>query len=332
MIGVRGISVLAAAAIASSVAACGGGSANALAAGRPGAARDVLAEARPQQVIAVSGERGTSVRLKDRLVVAETGRQAPGGGFGVFAGRRIVALYGHPDAPGLGALGQQGLSASIARARHLAREYKGGVPAFEIIATVAIGSPGPDRDYSAETPARELAPWVRRATASGLYVVLDLQPGRASLLAQAKRYSSLLKQPHVGLGLDPEWKLQPGQRPLQQIGHVDVGEVNAVIRWLAGLTARHHLPRKVLVVHQFRPSMIVGESRLDTREHDIAIVLHMDGQGSPGAKEATWRGVVRGAPRGVSFGWKNFFTKDTPMIGPRATLRHNPPPVMISYQ
>ena len=43
--------------------------------------------------------------------------------------------------------------------------------------------------------------------------------------------------PNVGLALDAEWKLQPGQLPLRQIGSVSINEVNSVVTWLAGLTA-----------------------------------------------------------------------------------------------
>jgi hypothetical protein len=297
-----------------------------------------LARLRPLNVVAVGGEFGPSVRLENRLAVAETGRQLPGGGQVMFPGHRLVALYGHPGTPSLGALGEQDLAASVARAQRLARAYRSlsrgvpVVPTFEIIATVAEGSPGPSGDYSYETPVSELAPWVQRAADDGMYVVLDLQPGRASLLDQAKRYQSLLREPNVGLALDPEWKLQPGQVPLQQIGHVNIGEVNAVVSWLAALTAQYRLPQKVLVLHQFRSSMIVDEGRLDTGEDDLGIVLHMDGQGTPGEKESTWHNVIGGAPRGVFFGWKNFFVKDTPMLGSRATMDRDPVPVMISYQ
>ena len=84
---------------------------------------------------------------------------------------------------------------------------------------------------------------MQQATAAGLYVVLDLQPGRASLLAQAQTYKSLLELPDVGLALDAEWKLQPGQLPLRQIGSVSIGEVNSVASWLAALTARYRLPQ-----------------------------------------------------------------------------------------
>lgn len=296
-----------------------------------------LVSLRPLNVVAVGAQFEPATRLSSRIAVAETGRQLPGGGQLMFPGRRLVALYGHPGTPGLGVLGQQDLPSSMALARQMAAAYQPlskvpVVPAFEIIATVAQASPGPDGNYSYQTPVSLLRPWVDRATAAGLYVVLDLQPGRASLLAQAEQYQSLLSQPDVGLALDPEWKLQPGQIPLRQIGHVDIGEVNSVIGWLAALTARDHLPQKLLVLHQFQMSMIADEADLDTSHDDLAIVIHMDGQGSPGDKESTWNAVTGAAPRGVFLGWKNFFVKDHPMFTPQQTMANGPAPVMISYQ
>jgi len=301
------------------------------------AAITALARLRPAAVVAVGAQFGPAARLAGRIAVAETGRQLPGGGQVMFPGRRLVALYGHPGTPSLGVLGQQGLAASIARARQLAASYRPlsrvpAVPAFEIIATVAEASPGPDGSYSYETPVSQLLPWVRQATADGLYVVLDLQPGRASLLTQAEHYQALLELPGVGLALDGEWKLQPGQRPLQQIGHVNIGEVNSVVSWLAALTARYNLPQKLLVLHQFQLAMLPGEKQLDTSHDDLAIVIHMDGQGTPALKQATWNAVTAAAPPGVYFGWKNFLVKDHPMLTPVQTMTKSPTPVMISYQ
>jgi len=298
---------------------------------------ETLARLRPSAVVGIGKAFGPVAVLKDRLAVAETGRQLPGGGQVMFPGRRLVALYGHPDTPGLGALGQQDLPASIARAKKMAAQYRplGSVPvvpAFEIIATVAQGAPGADGTYSYETPTADLEPWVQAATKAGMYVVLDLQPGRANLLTQAKKYTRLLKLPNVGLALDPEWKLQPGQLPLRQIGHVDIDEVNSVVTWLAALTARYDLPQKLLVLHQFQLSMITGERNLDTGNDDLAIVIHMDGQGTQPVKQATWDAVTGAAPRGVFFGWKNFFVKDDPMLTPQQTMTKIPTPVMISYQ
>jgi hypothetical protein len=301
------------------------------------AAITALAAAKPRQVVAAGAGFGPVPQLAYRLAVAETGAQLPGGGQLLFPMHRLVALYGHPGDPALGVLGGQDLSASIARARRVARPYRRlssvpVIPAFEIIATVAEARPGPDGSYSYESPLSLLRPWVNRATAAGLYVVLDLQAGRASLLGQAKQYEPLLRRPNVGLALDPEWKLSPRQHPLRQIGSVSADEINSVSRWLAALTARDHLPQKLLVLHQFQLSMITNEQRLDTRHGDLAIVIHMDGQGTPHDKQQTWQGVTAAAPPDVFYGWKNFYVKDHPMLSPRQTMARTPEPVMISYQ
>jgi hypothetical protein len=301
------------------------------------AAIAALSAVQPQQVLAIGSGFGSTAELASRVAVAQTGVQLPGGGQVLFPGHLLVALYGHPDTPGLGVLGQQSLQASITRAREVASPYRSltsarVIPAFEIIATVAEAHPGPDGGYSYETPVASLRPWVRRATAAGFYVILDLQPGRDSLLAQAKRYQSLLKLPDVGLALDPEWKLAPGQLPLKQIGSVSISEVNSVVRWLAGLTARYRLPQKLLVLHQFQLSMIRDERGLDTRNDDLAILIHMDGQGTPGDKQQTWDAVTKAAPPKVFFGWKDFYVKDHPMLDPRQTIERTPRLSMISYQ
>ena len=235
-------------------------------------------------------------------------------------------------------LGEQDLAASVARAGALAAEYRAVVdepvvPAFEIIATVATTAAGPDGDYSAEAPVEELRPWVDAAGAAGLYVLLDLQPGRADFLAQARRYAPLLAQPHVGLALDPEWRLRPDQRHGQQIGSVAVEEINAVAGWLAELTAQHALPQKLLMIHQFRPAMIIGRDRLDTSHDELAVLLHADGFGPTSDKLKTWDLLRQPAPTGIHWGWKNFYDEDLPMLTPAQTMGIGPAaPVYVSYQ
>lgn len=261
----------------------------------------------------------------------------PGGGDTIFGGKTYVALYGHPGTRALGLLGEQGTSATIRRAKRVAATYRPHtkrtvVPALEIIATIASASAGADGDYSAEAPVRKLRPLVNAAGRAGVYVVLDLQPGRSTFLSQAKRYRSLLRKPHVGLALDPEWRLKPGQRHLRQIGSVRASEINAVSAWLARLTRKEGLPQKMLLLHQFRTSMITQRSTLDTSHPEIAMVVQMDGLGSQPAKQATWRAIRRGAPKGIEFGWKNFIDEDRPMIGPRATMRVKPQPRWVSFQ
>ena len=99
---------------------------------------------------------GPARLLAARVAVAATGVQLPGGGDVLFPMHRLLALYGYPGTPALGALGEQSLSASIARIRRIAASYRSlssvpVVPTFEIIATVAQASPGPDGTYSYES-------------------------------------------------------------------------------------------------------------------------------------------------------------------------------------
>jgi hypothetical protein len=206
------------------------------------------------------------------------------------------------------------------------------IPTFEIIATIASGGPGKDRNFSAERPVRELRPSVEAARRAGVYVLLDLQPGRTDFLTQARRYRELLREPHVGLALDPEWRLRPGERHLEQIGSVGIDEVNEVGDWLADLVERRRLPQKIFLLHQFRTSMIRGRARLDTSRDELAHVIQMDGQGPQDTKLETWRALLADRPDGTHFGWKNFYDEDQPTRSPADTMAIDPTPVFVSYQ
>jgi hypothetical protein len=263
----------------------------------------------------------------------------PGGGKRLFPGRRIIALYGEPDTPVLGALGEQSLTASITRVTDLAKQYQDDVtsvrvlPAFEIIATVASDTSMNDDSYSRFADMRTLATWVGSAKQHGIYVVLDLQPGRSDFITQAQQFAPLLGQPNVGLALDPEWRLAPDQLPLEQIGTVSADEVNKTAEWLAALVRDRHLPQKLFVVHQFRTSMITDRAALDTSHTELAYVIQMDGQGSQPEKENSWQAITANPPSDkIGFGWKNFFAKDTPMRSPQDTMQLTPRPVYVSYQ
>ncbi|GAB7193252.1 hypothetical protein NUM3379_39610 [Kineococcus sp. NUM-3379] len=296
-----------------------------------------LAARPPARVVALGDTFGPVERLTARLAAATAGAQVPGGGQLPVAGRRIVALYGHPGTPGLGVLGEQDAQGAVERARRVAAEYDGlgglpAVPGMEIIATVASGSPGPDGDFSNEVPAETLRPWVEAAEAAGIYVVLDLQCGRSDCAEQAPLYADLLRRPHVGLAVDPEWRLHGDERPLQQIGSMHAEEINRVAAWLAELTRAERLPQKVFVVHQFRHSMIRERHLLDTGHDELAVVLHADGHGTPGQKMDTWNALTARTPPGALWAWKNFYDEDRPTFTPAQTAAVQPSPVFVSYQ
>ena len=261
----------------------------------------------------------------------------PEGGRELLPQYRFVALYGTPTSTRMGSLGEQSLDASIARVKKLADAYRPHskepiYPAFEVIASVASATPTNDNDYSNELDPQTLRPWVDAAKKAGVYVVLDLQPGREHFLTQAKRYESLLKEPHVGLALDPEWRLTPSQVHLEQIGRVSAAEINSVSDWLARLTMGNHLPQKLFLLHQFRSSMITHRERLNMSHKSLAYVIQMDGNGAQSTKADTWRIITGDAPKGMYFGWKNFYDEDHPMLKASQTMQISPKPWFVSYQ
>lgn len=304
----------------------------------PGPARDELVAMAPQQVVAIGTTRrfASAASIVGLVRTAAAGRELPGGGQVLFPGRRLIALYGHPGDPNLGVLGEQGPEASVERARQLAAGYEGldplpAVPALEIITTVASSEAGADGDYSLISPLDHIRPYVEAAGAAGQYVILDLQPGTTDFLTQARLYEEFLKLPHVGLALDPEWRLAPGERHMVDIGQVGADEVNAVASWLAIITRDNALPQKLLLLHQFRTDMLPDRQRIHVHP-ELALVVQMDGNGTQPMKLDTWSKLLPGGPQGIHFGWKNFYDEDSPVRSPADTVALQPSPVLVSYQ
>jgi hypothetical protein len=261
----------------------------------------------------------------------------PGGGTKLFPGYRLVALYGSPNSSRLGVLGERPVEQSLQLAKDIAAQYQPFtkervLPTFEIITTIASADPTENGDYSRELSQDTIRPWVEAAKDAGVYVVLDLQPGRTDFLSQAKLYEELLKYPNVGLALDPEWRLKPDQMHLKQIGSVDAAEVNATAQWLAELVKREDLPQKLFLLHQFRLSMIANRAALDASHPELGYVIQMDGNGAQSTKNDTWLNVIADPPANVQFGWKNFYDEDRPVLSPEQTMLVQPQPWYVSYQ
>lgn len=255
----------------------------------------------------------------------------------MFGGKRYIALYGHPVTPLLGILGEQGTEETIDLAAEYAERYTDltedqVIPALEIIVTVASTGAGEDGMYSNAWSSETFVPLIEAAEEAGQYVVLDFQPGRNHFVDQIERYEDLLAYPHVGVALDPEWRLRPDQVHLSQIGHVEAEEVNEVVDYLAEFVIDHDLPPKMLILHQFQIQMIRDRDQVDTSRPQVAVLIHADGQGPVPSKFDTWNALHRDAPEGIAWGWKNFIDEDSPMMSPEETFDVEPVPEFVSYQ
>ncbi|MCS5479870.1 cell wall-binding repeat-containing protein [Corynebacterium sp. YIM 101645] len=289
-----------------------------------------------QDVLALGEQFGSQERF-DRAVDLAANGELPGGGGLVFPGRRMIAFYGHPWGGDLGVMGEQPPAEAVARVQDHIQHYQAleeqpVVPAFEIIVTVASASPGADGKYTNVGDPAEFTGYIDAITEAGGYAFLDLQPGQASFLEQAKVYEELLKRPNVGLALDPEWNLQPGEQPLQRVGHAEAAEINEVADWLAQLVRENNLPQKGLIVHQFQMQMLRDREQINTDHPELAFILHADGHGVPDEKFATWDAVRQGLDDNWFMAWKNFIDEDNPTFTPEQTYDIEPRPWFISYQ
>ncbi len=141
----------------------------------------------------------------------------------------------------------------------------------------------------------------------------------------------LLRLPFVHLALDPEFATKgSGVAPGQDIGTLDASAINAVQTYLGDLVRREGLPRKILMVHQFRGDMIGNADQLGF-DRDVSVVVDMDGFGPPGVKLDAYRQFAL-APYAAHPAIKLFFDWDEPMLTPQDLAGLDQPPEIVIYQ
>ena len=259
--------------------------------------------------------------------------ELPRGGRSVLPEHRVVAYYGAPQSRELGALGigsPRRAARRLAReARRYRRDDRAELPALELIAVIAAAHPGDDGMYRTRQEDRVIRRYLRAARRAKALLLLDIQPGRSDFFTETARLEKWLKEPDVGLALDPEWRVTEGQVPGQVIGRVGSREVNATSAWLAQLVADHGLPEKLFVIHQFTDDM-VDHTRLKQPE-GLDMVLNVDGFGGQEIKKAKYRKFAREA-KDFRHGFKLFYEEDTDLMTPRQVLRMKPRPELVVYE
>jgi hypothetical protein len=259
-------------------------------------------------------------------------QQLPQGGTKIFPAYRVVAYYGTAGTGTLGVLGEGSPDKMLPKLRAAAKPFAGDrkvQPAYELIASVAQAGPGKDGDYSQMISMTKIQQYVDQAKRNKVMVILDLQPGRGDFLPQARQLERFLVQPHVGLALDPEWRMPKGKVPGKTIGTVRAAEVNRVSSYVSGLVEQHNLPEKLFVLHQFRTSMMPDIAGIE-KQPGLAMVQHVDGFGSRSEKNATWDRLRR--PQQFHLGYKLFYDEDIKRYGAADLLKFKNVPELVSFQ
>ncbi len=262
------------------------------------------------------------------------GPELPRGGRRLFPDYRVVAYYGTPRTGVLGVLGEAGTKETSKALLEQSRPYKVEgrpvLPAFELIATVAAGSPGPEGDHNLSLGHGEISRYLRAVRKIKGLLIIDVQPGTDTFLEEVKPYKRFLKEPDVGLALDSEWRWGPGETPAETTGHTTAAEVNEVSAWLAELSKKHDLPQKLLAVHAFATGMVRERHQIKAHPR-LAFTFHVDGFGGRAAKLSKYD-VLKTERKGFYNGFKLFYDEDVNMFSPAEVLGIKPRPDLITYQ
>lgn len=274
-----------------------------------------------------------AVSLTEAATARSRPPELPRGGRRLFPDYRVVALYGSPLTHRLGRLGLGPPSFAAEALREQARDYEGRrpvLPALQLVSTVASPHAGPDGSFSNRLSHQVIQAYLAEVRGLRGLLIIDVQPGTQSFPNEVVRYERLLRQPDVGLALDPEWRVRPGEIPGRQVGRVTAGEINEVVDYLARIVRRYALPQKLLVVHQFTPFMV--ENRADIHAPpEVAVTFDIDGVGGRQAKSATYEDLS-GGPAGTFLGIKLYYTKDSGLMAPWEVMDLEPEPDLVIYQ
>jgi hypothetical protein len=248
--------------------------------------------------------------------------------------QRLVTYYGNPWAAGMGILGALSPAQLVSALQARAAQYQaiGGKPVrpvIHMVVTVAQGSAGADGLYRARMPASVIEQYAQLAATNDMLLFADVQVGRSTVADEVAAIQAFLEQPQVHLALDPEFDMWGDQVPGSELGHMTAEEINGALRVLADIAVRTGQP-KILVVHQFRASMLPDKDAIG-RAPGVDLAIIMDGFGSQEVKIQNYNAYVRDSsfPFG---GIKLFFDYDARLLTPAETLALTPSPDIVIYQ
>ena len=192
-------------------------------------------------------------------------------------------------------------------------------PSLEIITTVAAGSAGGDGDYSNELSADGHPPLHRRRRRrAGMYVVLDLQPGRSDFLTPgaglrgAAAAAERRPRPRPGVAARPRRGAARADRP--GVGRRGRQRVELARRPRA---RRRDCRRRCSCCTSSGSSMLQDRGSIRRDRPELEFLIHVDGQGAQPDKQATWNALHERRPRGHRLGLEELLRRGPADAHPR---------------
>jgi hypothetical protein len=257
-------------------------------------------------------------------------------GAGLFPENRVLLYYGFPGNENMGILGEAEPQQVLEWLQEEAANYQAADPnrplkiGFEMIASVAQGDAGEEGKYIADASRAQLDEYTKFTADNDMLLFFDVQMGFREPKEDYSGLEEWLANPHVHLGIDPEFHMREGELPGQHIGQVTGAEVTEAQIWLAELAKKYNVPPKTLIVHQFHHTMIEDKDQIAPVD-GVDLVIDMDGWGPPDMKRETYQVVITQEP--IEYhGVKLFYKQDDPLMTPEEIIALDPTPDLIIYQ
>lgn len=277
----------------------------------------------------------------------------------VLPTHRVVAFYAIPDAAATGPAYK--LSSSMLKAlREQANIYQQldpthpVQPGIDLVASIPDGFPGPEGTYSHHLDAATIQSYIDFCRKNSLILFLDLDFGQASIQREVHFFLPYLEHyAFVQMAIDPEWMFpRHNGIPGIDLSNVRASDLNPIIKTLAELPMKYHVPRKILLIHQYRSDgdslknpfaaglAEIADKRDLLNDPRVDVVIHIDSVGGYVGDQAdktwqydTWVGQDMRKYHNFRYGgFKLFYHIEAKtLMTPRQVLALKPPPLVVTY-
>ncbi len=278
----------------------------------------------------------------------------------VLPAKRVVAYYAIPGAAATGpayALSE----AMYQRLKAQGAAYEKLDPAhpvqlgIDLVASVPDGFPGDNGNYSHHLDKSTIQQYLDFCEKHDLLLFMDLNFGQSPIMPEVRAFLPYLEQyDFVHMAVDPEWMFpRRNGVPGVNLSNVRAADLNPIIDAVAAIPAKYHVPRKILMIHQYRGdgdgsadpyspgAAEIADKRNLTDEDRVDVVIACDGVGGyAGDHKAksdeykTWVAAAMKKYHNFRYGgFKLFYHLEAPtgVMTPAQVMALAPQPMIITY-
>lgn len=216
----------------------------------------------------------------------------------VLPTHRVVAYYAVPFAEPTGPA-YEPTDSMLAALKQQGNAYQQIDPThpvelgIDLVVSVPDGFPGPNGTYSHHVDAGTIQTYIDFCSKNNLLLFLDLNFGWSPVMQEVNFFLPYLEEyAFVHMAIDPEWMFPRHDGiPGVNLSNVRSTDLNPIIEAVAAIPMQYHVPRKILIIHQYRPDGDGLKNPYDAGDAEIAdkgnllfdprvdVVIHVDSVG-----------------------------------------------------